>query len=124
VEIERLLSKIKMKMTSWKSFAAATLALVAGASAQTGQLMDLGGLLASEKNLTTFYGLIQVRCVHGRLEISKLEKRVWTRGRVYTGLTKAQKYPNILLKLPSYQGVTVSQFLSFFQIANLKLILV
>jgi transforming growth factor-beta-induced protein len=34
--------------------------LVAGTSAQTGTILDLGTLLAAQKNLTTFYGLIQV----------------------------------------------------------------
>jgi len=62
---------------SWRSFAAATIGLlIAGTSAQTGTVGDLGSLLAGQKNLTTFYGLIQ-------------------------------KYPNILLQLPSYQGVTI-----------------
>lgn len=65
-----------MRSTSWRSFAAATVALVAGASAQTGQLTDLGTLLSGQKNLTTFYSLIQ-------------------------------KYPDILLQLPSTQGVTI-----------------
>jgi len=50
--------------------------LVAGTSAQTGTISDLGTLLAAQKNLTTFYGLIQ-------------------------------KYPDILLQLPSYAGVTI-----------------
>jgi uncharacterized surface protein with fasciclin (FAS1) repeats len=47
-----------------------------GVMAQTGTLIDLGSLLSGQKNLTTFYGLIQ-------------------------------KYPQILLQLPSYQGVTI-----------------
>lgn len=37
--------------------------LVAGVRAQTGTLVDLGDLLSEQKNLSTFYGLIQVRCV-------------------------------------------------------------
>jgi hypothetical protein len=49
-----------MKTTSWRSVAAATVAVIAGANAQTGTLTDLGTLLAGQKNLTTFYGLIQV----------------------------------------------------------------
>lgn len=65
-----------MRATSWRSFVAATAGLIAGASAQTGQLTDLGTLLSGQKNLTTFYGLIQ-------------------------------KYPQILLQLPSYSGVTI-----------------
>lgn len=65
-----------MRTTSWRSFAVATVGLIAGACAQTGQLTDLGTLLSGQKNLTTFYGLIQ-------------------------------KYPQILLQLPSYQGVTI-----------------
>jgi len=48
----------------------------AGTNAQTGTLVDLGTLLSGQKNLTTFYSLIQ-------------------------------KYPEILLQLPSYQGVTI-----------------
>jgi hypothetical protein len=36
---------------------------VAGTNAQTGSLTDLGTLLSGQKNLTTFYGLIQVRGV-------------------------------------------------------------
>lgn len=44
---------------SWRSFAAATIGLlIAGTNAQT--VGDLGTLLAGQKNLTTFYGLIQV----------------------------------------------------------------
>jgi len=66
-----------MRTTSWSSLAAATVTLIAGASAQeTGQLTDLGTLLGGQKNLTTFYGLIQ-------------------------------KYPQILLQLPSTKGVTI-----------------
>ena len=51
-----------MRAASWRSFAAATVGLIAGANAQTGQLTDLGTLLSGQKNLTTFYGLIQVCC--------------------------------------------------------------
>ena len=39
---------------------------VAGTNAQTGSLTDLGTLLSGQKNLTTFYGLIQVRGVTER----------------------------------------------------------
>ena len=49
-----------MRATSWRSLTTATVGLIAGASAQTGQLTDLGTLLNGQKNLTTFYGLIQV----------------------------------------------------------------
>lgn len=64
-------------MKSWRSIAAAGAGLlVAGTRAQTGTLVNLGDLLSEQKNLTTFYGLIQ-------------------------------KYPQILLQLPSYQGVTI-----------------
>ncbi|KAL3418795.1 beta-ig-h3 fasciclin [Phlyctema vagabunda] len=58
--------------------AAAVLTATAGqlANAQTGNVKDLGSLLAGQKNLTTFTSLIQ-------------------------------KYPQILLQLPSYQGVTI-----------------
>lgn len=59
-----------MKSTSWRSFAAATMGLIAGANAQTGSLTDLGTLLAGQKNLTTFYGLIEVS--FGSLHMSKL----------------------------------------------------
>lgn len=54
---------------------AATLGLCVGVNAQ-GTITDLGSLLAAQKNLTTFYSLIQ-------------------------------KYPDILLQLPSYSGVTI-----------------
>jgi hypothetical protein len=48
-------------MKSWRSVAAAAAGLlVAGTRAQTGTLVDLGSLLSGQKNLTTFYGLIQV----------------------------------------------------------------
>ncbi|RDL36556.1 Uncharacterized protein BP5553_05908 [Venustampulla echinocandica] len=50
--------------------------LIASINAQTNTLTDLGTLLSGEKNLTTFYGLIQ-------------------------------KYPQILLQLPSFNGVTI-----------------
>lgn len=64
-------------MKNWRSVAtAAAILFVAGTRAQTGTLVDLGSLLSEQKNLTTFYGLIQ-------------------------------KYPQILLQLPSYQGVTI-----------------
>ncbi|KAG0651694.1 Fasciclin arabinogalactan [Hyphodiscus hymeniophilus] len=69
-----------MRTTSWRSFAAATVGLIAGVNAQTGQLTDLGTLLSGQKNLTTFYGLIQI---------------------------DLQKYPQILLQLPSFNGVTI-----------------
>jgi transforming growth factor-beta-induced protein len=50
-----------MRSYSWRSLTASTLGLlVAGTSAQTGTILDLGTLLAAQKNLTTFYGLIQV----------------------------------------------------------------
>ena len=50
------------KMRNWSSFAAMAVGLFAASvSAQTGTLMDLGDLLAGQKNLSTFYGLIQVR---------------------------------------------------------------
>jgi hypothetical protein len=48
-----------MRATSWRSLTAATVALIAGVNAQT---TDLGTLLSGQKNLTTFYGLIQVCC--------------------------------------------------------------
>ncbi|KAH8601470.1 beta-Ig-H3/Fasciclin [Bisporella sp. PMI_857] len=64
-------------MRCWSSIAvAAVCLLVASVRAQTGTLQDLGSLLAGEKNLSNFYGLIQ-------------------------------KYPSILLQLPSTQGVTI-----------------
>ncbi|KAF4629131.1 hypothetical protein G7Y89_g9023 [Cudoniella acicularis] len=66
-----------MRNQNWKTIAAAALNfLVAGTSAQTGALTDLGTLLAGQTNLTTFYNLIQ-------------------------------KYPQILLELPSLNGVTI-----------------
>lgn len=53
-------------MKSWRSVAVAAAGLlVAGCSAETGTLVDLGSLLSSQKNLSTFYGLIQV-CRSGR----------------------------------------------------------
>jgi hypothetical protein len=49
-------------MKTWRSVAAAAAGLfIAGTGAQTGTLVDLGSLLSDQKNLTTFYGLIQVR---------------------------------------------------------------
>jgi len=64
-------------MKGWRSIAAVVAGLcIAGSTAQTGTLVDLGDLLSEQKNLSTFYGLIQ-------------------------------KYPQILLQLPSYKGVTV-----------------
>ncbi|PMD65199.1 fasciclin domain-containing protein [Hyaloscypha bicolor E] len=66
-----------MRSYSWRGLLATSLGLfAAGTNAQTGAISDLGSLLAGQKNLTTFYALIQ-------------------------------KYPEILLQLPSYQGVTV-----------------
>jgi uncharacterized surface protein with fasciclin (FAS1) repeats len=66
-----------MRSNSWRSLVAATLGVFSvGVTAQTGTILDLGSLLAGQKNLTTFYSLIQ-------------------------------KYPNILLQLPSYSGVTI-----------------
>ncbi|TVY71346.1 Fasciclin-like arabinogalactan protein, partial [Lachnellula suecica] len=66
-----------MRSQSWRQAVAAALGFVlAGTNAQTGSLTDLGTLLSGQKNLTTFYSLIQ-------------------------------KYPQILLQLPSYQGVTI-----------------
>ncbi|TVY59123.1 Fasciclin-like arabinogalactan protein, partial [Lachnellula cervina] len=65
----------EMRSQSWRHVAVAALAFaVAGTNAQT--LTDLNTLLSGQKNLTTFYGLIQ-------------------------------KYPQILLQLPSTQGVTI-----------------
>ncbi|KAF8864601.1 FAS1 domain-containing protein [Acephala macrosclerotiorum] len=66
-----------MRSYSWRSLVAATLGVFSvGVNAQTGTISDLGSLLAGQKNLTTFYSLIQ-------------------------------KYPDILLQLPSYSGVTI-----------------
>lgn len=66
-----------MRTYSWGGLLATSLSLfAAGTNAQTGTLVDLGTLLSGQKNLTTFYSLIQ-------------------------------KYPEILLQLPSYQGVTI-----------------
>lgn len=51
-----------MRSQSWRQIAAAVLgSAVAGTRAQTGPSTDLGSLLSAQKNLTTFYGLIQVR---------------------------------------------------------------
>lgn len=48
-------------MVQWRNIAAATGGLLAvGARAQTGTLLDLGSLLESQKNLSTFNTLIQV----------------------------------------------------------------
>jgi len=48
-------------MKSWRSIVAVVAGLlVPGTRAQTGTLVDLGSLLSDQKNLTTFYGLIQV----------------------------------------------------------------
>ncbi|TVY48084.1 Fasciclin-like arabinogalactan protein [Lachnellula occidentalis] len=52
-----------MRSQSWRHlavYAAALAFAVAGTNAQTGSLTDLGTLLSGQKNLTTFYGLIQV----------------------------------------------------------------
>jgi len=66
-----------MRSYSWIALVAGALGLlVTSTSAQTGTILDLGSLLAGQKNLTTFYSLIQ-------------------------------KYPDILLQLPSYSGVTI-----------------
>ncbi|KAH8684814.1 FAS1 domain-containing protein [Tricladium varicosporioides] len=66
-----------MKGYKWKPVAATALGyLFATSNAQTGSLTDLGTLLSSQTNLSTFYGLIQ-------------------------------KYPSILLSLPSIEGVTI-----------------
>lgn len=66
-----------MRSQSFRGLLATTLSLFAvGVNAQTGTLSDLGSLLSSQQNLTTYYSLIQ-------------------------------KYPAILLKLPSYSGVTI-----------------
>ncbi|KAN0119802.1 FAS1 domain containing protein [Hyaloscypha variabilis] len=66
-----------MRSCSWRSLLATSLGLFAArTNAQTGTLLDLGDLLAGQKNLTTFNALIQ-------------------------------KYPEILLQLPSTQGVTI-----------------
>lgn len=49
-------------MKNWGPIAAAAISLLAaGARAQTGSLLDLGDTLSQQKNLTTFYKLIQVR---------------------------------------------------------------
>jgi transforming growth factor-beta-induced protein len=50
-----------MKVQCYTGLLATTLSLfVIGAHAQTGTLSDLGSLLASQRNLTTYYSLIQV----------------------------------------------------------------
>lgn len=67
---------------------------------------DLGAVLADNDNLSTFYDLIQVRylpwlpCMRSNSILTKHE----------------QKYPDILLQLPSYDGVTVSLSLTLSQI--------
>lgn len=49
-----------MRSYSWKGLVAATLGLwTVGVNAQS-TITDLGSLLAGQKNLTTFYALIQV----------------------------------------------------------------
>ncbi|KAI9056182.1 hypothetical protein LZ554_001110 [Drepanopeziza brunnea f. sp. 'monogermtubi'] len=65
-----------MRTQAWRALAVAIIGLFASVDAQTGTAKDLGSLLAGQKNLTTFYSLIQ-------------------------------KYPQILLQLPSYSGVTI-----------------
>jgi len=48
-------------MKSWGSIPAVVFGVLAiGTRAQAGTLVDLGSLLSDQKNLTTFYGLIQV----------------------------------------------------------------
>lgn len=48
-------------MKHWGTLAAWVVGLLAvGVTAQTGAVLDLGNLLAAQKNLSTFYGLIQV----------------------------------------------------------------
>jgi hypothetical protein len=50
-----------MRIQTWKATVVAALGcLISGSEAQTGSLTDLGTLLGSQKNLTTFYSLIQV----------------------------------------------------------------
>jgi hypothetical protein len=95
-----------MRSQSWRNVAAAALGcLVARTSAQTGSLTDLGTLLAGQKNLTTFYSLIQVCCVLGQSVLRDREIR--NARTVVIELGYKQKYPNILLQLPSFSGVTV-----------------
>ncbi|KUJ23329.1 fasciclin domain-containing protein [Mollisia scopiformis] len=65
-----------MRSYSWRGLVAATLGLCSVGVHAQGTITDLGSLLAGQKNLTTFYSLIQ-------------------------------KYPDILLQLPSYSGVTI-----------------
>jgi hypothetical protein len=56
-----------MRSSSCRGLLATTLSLfLAGTNAQTGTLTDLGTTLAAQPNLTTFYGLIQVRIGSGR----------------------------------------------------------
>lgn len=57
---------------------------------------DLGSVLASNKNLTTYYELIKVCCPPPVMSITR------------SLIACSQKYPDILLQLPSYVGVTVS----------------
>jgi len=61
-----ILTQEIMRSSSCRGLLATTLSLfLAGTNAQTGTLTDLGTTLASQPNLTTFYGLIQVRIGSG-----------------------------------------------------------
>lgn len=61
-----------MRSYGWSSLLATSLGLFAGAKAQTGTIVDLGSLLSSQKNLTTFYSLIQVSCAGQDLGIARI----------------------------------------------------
>ncbi|KAH8811620.1 FAS1 domain-containing protein [Xylogone sp. PMI_703] len=65
-----------MRCQRWSSLACASLGFFAAAVNAQSNLEDLGSLLSSQKNLSTFYGLIQ-------------------------------KYPQVLLQIPSSGGVTL-----------------
>ncbi len=61
-----ILTQEIMRSSSCRGLLATTLSLfLAGTNAQTGTLTDLGTTLSSQPNLTTFYGLIQVRISPG-----------------------------------------------------------
>ncbi|TVY94452.1 Fasciclin-like arabinogalactan protein, partial [Lachnellula willkommii] len=113
----------EMRSQSWRHVAVAALAFaVAGTNAQTST--DLNTLLSGQKNLTTFYGLIQVRAevlldenvfigVWSWTELGSQLSSVCTDTVISMILDELPiwshelKYPQILLQLPSTQGVTI-----------------
>lgn len=78
-----------------KTFLTLAALLVSAVSADP---RELGTVLAGNKDLSTYYSLIKVRC-----QYHELLRQLFG---VCTNLFR-QKYPEVLLQLPSYAGVTV-----------------